>query len=234
MQAAFFKLADIIPYEEAKTYMKEYAEKAYGNKGEEIVKMNYLAIDSGEEGLVEVPVDSAWSNLEGGELVVKSQYHGSEYVEKFAKVVNAAKGDELPVSSIVNLGMECGTFENGSTKYEKRAIATMVPQWNEDTCIQCNQCAFECPHAVIRPFLMDEEEFGSAPEGVKTHSLDAKAKGTKDQGLKYKIQVSIMDCTGCNVCVDICPTKEKSLKMVPYEVEDENKEQENADYLLMM
>ncbi|QDF27778.1 pyruvate:ferredoxin (flavodoxin) oxidoreductase [Halarcobacter anaerophilus] len=231
MQAAFFKLADIIPYEEAKTYMKEYAEKAYGNKGEEIVKMNYLAIDSGEEGLVEVPVDSAWSNLEGGELVVKSQYHGSEYVEKFAKVVNAAKGDELPVSSIVNLGMECGTFENGSTKYEKRAIATMVPQWNEDTCIQCNQCAFECPHAVIRPFLMDEEEFGSAPEGVKTHSLDAKAKGTKDQGLKYKIQVSIMDCTGCNVCVDICPTKEKSLKMVPYEVEDENKEQENADYL---
>ena len=231
MQAAFFKLADIIPYEEAKTYMKEYAEKAYGNKGEEIVKMNYSAIDSGAEGLVKVEVDSSWSNLEGGELVVKSQYHGSEYVETFAKIVNAAKGDHLPVSAVVNLGMEGGTFENGSTKYEKRAIATMVPQWNEDTCIQCNQCAFECPHAVIRPFLMNEKEFENAPSGVKTHSLDAKAKGTKDQGLKYKIQVSIMDCTGCNVCVDICPTKEKSLKMVPYEVENDNNEQENADYL---
>jgi len=231
MQAAFFKLANIIPYEEAKTYMKEYAQKAYGNKGEEIVRMNYLAIDSGEAGLVEVPVDPNWSKLETKELEIKSKYKGDQYVEEFAKVVNAAKGDELPVSSIVNLGMEGGTFENGSTKYEKRAIATMVPQWNEDTCIQCNQCAFECPHAVIRPFLMDENEFENAPQGVKTHSLDAKAKGTKDQGLKYKIQVSIMDCTGCNVCVDICPTKEKSLKMVPYEVEDKNNEQENADYL---
>ncbi len=231
MQAAFFKLADIIPYEEAKTYMKQYAEKAYGNKGEEIVKMNYLAIDSGEEGLEQVPVLEEWSNLDGGALVVNSAYKGTEYVENFAKVVNAAKGDEIPVSSIINMGMEGGTFENGSTKFEKRSIATMVPQWNEDTCIQCNQCAFECPHAVIRPFLLDEEEFEKAPEGVKTHSLDAKAKGTKDQGLKYKIQVSIMDCTGCNVCVDICPTNEKSLKMVPYEIEDGNNEQENADYL---
>jgi pyruvate-ferredoxin/flavodoxin oxidoreductase len=231
MQAAFFKLADIIPYEEAKTYMKQYAEKAYGNKGEEIVKMNYLAIDSGEAGLEQVPVLEEWSNLDGGALVVNSAYKGTEYVENFAKVVNAAKGDEIPVSSIINMGMEGGTFENGSTKFEKRSIATMVPQWNEDTCIQCNQCAFECPHAVIRPFLLDEEEFEKAPEGVKTHSLDAKAKGTKDQGLKYKIQVSIMDCTGCNVCVDICPTNEKSLKMVPYEIEDGNNEQENADYL---
>jgi pyruvate-ferredoxin/flavodoxin oxidoreductase len=231
MQAAFFKLADIIPYEQAKDYMKEYAEKAYGNKGEEIVKMNFNAIDAGADGLVEVPVDSAWSSLEGGALVVNSQYKGTEYVETFAKVVNAAKGDELPVSSIVNLGMEGGTFENGSTKYEKRAIATMVPQWNDETCIQCNQCAFECPHAVIRPFLMDEKEFENAPETVKAKSLDAKAKGTKNQGLKYKLQVSIMDCTGCNVCVDICPTKEKSLKMVPYEVEESNQEQVNADYL---
>ncbi len=231
MQAAFFKLANIIPYEEAKEHMKEYAKKAYGNKGEEIVKMNYLAIDSGEHGVEEIEVDKAWAKLETQELNLDSKYKGSSYVENFAKIVNAAKGDEIPVSTIVNLGMECGTFENGSTQFEKRGIATMVPQWNEDTCIQCNQCAFECPHAVIRPFLMDEEEFNNAPQTVKEHSLDAKGKGIKEENLKYKIQVSILDCTGCNVCVDICPTKEKSLKMVPFTVEENNKEQENADYL---
>ncbi|RXK12593.1 pyruvate:ferredoxin (flavodoxin) oxidoreductase [Halarcobacter mediterraneus] len=231
MQAAFFKLANIIPYEEAKEHMKEYAKKAYGNKGEEIVKMNYLAIDSGEHGVEEIEVNKAWAKLETQELNLDSKYKGSNYVENFAKIVNAAKGDEIPVSTIVNLGMECGTFENASTQFEKRGIATMVPQWNEDTCIQCNQCAFECPHAVIRPFLMDEEEFNNAPQTVKEHSLDAKGKGIKEENLKYKIQVSILDCTGCNVCVDICPTKEKSLKMVPFTVEENNKEQENADYL---
>ncbi|MFA7091297.1 MAG: pyruvate:ferredoxin (flavodoxin) oxidoreductase [Arcobacteraceae bacterium] len=229
MQAAFFKLADVIPYEEAKTYMKEYAKKAYGNKGDEIVQMNYSAIDSGEAGLVKVEVSKEWSKLDGGPLVVSSQYIGSDFVENFAKVVNAAKGDTLPVSIFTN--REDGTFENGSTKYEKRAIATMVPQWIEENCIQCNQCSFECPHSVIRPFLMDEKEFENAPEGIKTHNLDATGKGLKDKGLKFKIQVSIMDCTGCNVCVDICPTKDKSLVMVPYEAMEKDGEQENADYL---
>ncbi len=231
MQAAFFKLANIIPYEQAKEYMKEYAQKAYGKKGEEIVKMNYLAIDSGEHGLEEVEVKKQWSEFEDTKLIINSKYKGSTYVENFAKVVNAAKGDEIPVSTIINLGMECGTFENGSTKFEKRGIATMVPQWNHDTCIQCNQCAFECPHAVIRPFLMDTKEFQNAPVGVKERSLEAKGKEFKGKDLKYKIQVSILDCTSCNVCVDICPTKEKSLKMVPFEVEEQNNEQENADYL---
>jgi pyruvate-ferredoxin/flavodoxin oxidoreductase len=229
MQAAFFKLAKVIPYEQAKEYMKEYAQKAYANKGDEIVKMNYAAIDSGEAGLIKVDVDPSWSNLEGGALVVNSQYVGSEFVENFAKVVNAAKGDTLPVSIFAN--REDGTFENGSTKYEKRAIATMVPKWIEENCIQCNQCSFECPHSVIRPFLMDEKEFENAPQGVKEHNLDASGKGLKDQNLKFKIQVSIMDCTGCNVCVDICPTKDKSLVMVPYEEMEEAGEQVNADYL---
>ena len=229
MQAAFFKLADVIPYEEAKTYMKEYAKKAYGNKGDEIVQMNYAAIDSGEAGLIKVEVSKEWSKLDGGPLVVSSHYIGSDFVENFAKVVNAAKGDTLPVSIFTN--REDGTFENGTTKYEKRAIATMVPQWIEENCIQCNQCSFECPHSVIRPFLLDEKEFENAPAGVKAHNLDATGKGLKDKGLKFKIQVSIMDCTGCNVCVDICPTKDKSLVMVPYEAMEKENEQENADYL---
>jgi pyruvate-ferredoxin/flavodoxin oxidoreductase len=229
MQAAFFKLAQVIDYDTAKDYMKEYAEKAYGNKGEEIVNMNYMAIDAGEGGIEKVEVDPSWTNIVAGPLVVNSDYKGSDFVENFAKVVNAAKGDELPVSIFTD--REDGTFENGSTKYEKRGIATMVPEWNEDTCIQCNQCAFECPHAVIRPFLLDEEEFEKAPEGVKKYSIDATGKGLKNQGLKYKIQVSILDCTGCNVCVDICPTAEKSLKMVPFAQEADDGEQENADYL---
>lgn len=231
MQAAFFKLANIIEYEEAKTYMKEYAKKAYGNKGDYIVKMNYDAIDAGEHDIQKVPVLDEWNELAEEDLVINSEYEGSKYVEEFAKIVNSAKGDEIPVSKVVELGMECGTFENGSTKYEKRAIATMVPKWIEENCIQCNQCSFECPHAVIRPFLMDEQEFENSPQGVKEHHLDAKAKGTKEQGLKYKIQVSIMDCTACNICVDVCPTKNKSLQMVPYDEMLNQGEQENADYL---
>jgi len=226
MQSAFFKLADIIPYEEAQKYMKEFAYKSYISKGEKIVELNYQAIDKGAEGLLQVSVDPSWANLPD-ESDKKDPYIGTEFVEKIAKPVNAAKGDSLPVS--VFKGYEDGTFEHGTSEYEKRGIGVMVPKWIEENCIQCNQCAFVCPHAVIRPFLINDEELEKAPAGVKNHVLDAKGKEVK--GFKYKIQVSALDCTGCELCAEVCPSKEKSLVMVPLGEEIDKGEQENADYL---
>ena len=230
MQSAFFKLADIIPFEDAQSYMKEYAYKAYIKKGEKIVEMNYKAIETGANGLEEVPVDPAWSNLPVDNAEKEDKYIGTEFVERIVKPVNAAKGDTLPVS--VFNGYEDGSFENGTTAYEKRGVGVNVPTWKADTCIQCNQCAFVCPHAVIRPFLINEEEMEKAPAGVKNHVLEAKGKEVKGSGLKYKIQVSPLDCTGCSICVEACPTADKgTLAMVPLGDEMDAGEQENADYL---
>ena len=226
MQSAFFKLADIIPFEDAQKYMKEYAHKAYAKKGEAIVQMNYNAIDVGANGLIKVPVDPAWANLADNEQK-EEKYIGNSFIENVVKPINAARGDSLPVSAFV--GYEDGHFEAGTTAYEKRGVGVMVPKWIEQNCIQCNQCAFVCPHAVIRPFLIDENELSAAPQGVKEHNLEAKGKELK--GLKYKIQVSPLDCTGCELCAQNCPSKEKSLVMVPLEEELGKNEQENADYL---
>lgn len=227
MQSAFFKLADIIPYEKAQEFMKKQAYKAYGKKGDQIVEMNYKAIDSGAEGLVKVTVDPSWANLPFDDGVKIDNYQGTQYVEKIAKPVNAARGNSLAVS--VFKGYEDGSMEHGSTEYEKRGVGVSVPKWIEESCIQCNQCVFACPHAVIRGFLIDDKEFAAAPEGVKTHAINAKGKGV--EGLKYKIQVSPLDCTGCDLCVAACPTKEKSLQMVPLQESLDAKEQESADYL---
>ena len=226
MQSAFFKLADIIPFEDAQKYMKEYAHKAYAKKGEAIVQMNYNAIDVGANGLIKVPVDPAWANLADDEQK-DEKYIGNSFIENVVKPINAARGDSLPVSAFI--GYEDGHFEAGTTAYEKRGVGVMVPKWIEQNCIQCNQCAFVCPHAVIRPFLIDENELSIAPQGVKEHNLEAKGKEVK--GLKYKIQVSPLDCTGCELCAQNCPSKEKSLVMVPLEEELGKNEQENADYL---
>ena len=226
MQSAFFKLADIIPFEDAQKYMKEYAHKAYAKKGEAIVQMNYNAIDVGANGLIKVPVDPAWANLANDEQK-DEKYIGNSFIENVVKPINAARGDSLPVSAFI--GYEDGHFEAGTTAYEKRGVGVMVPKWIEQNCIQCNQCAFVCPHAVIRPFLIDENELSAAPDGVKEHNLEAKGKEVK--GLKYKIQVSPLDCTGCELCAQNCPSKEKSLVMVPLEEELGKNEQENADYL---
>ena len=226
MQSAFFKLAGIIPFEDAQKYMKEYAHKAYAKKGEAIVQMNYNAIDVGANGLIKVPVDPAWANLADNEQK-EEKYIGNSFIENVVKPINAARGDSLPVSAFI--GYEDGHFEAGTTAYEKRGVGVMVPKWIEQNCIQCNQCAFVCPHAVIRPFLIDENELSAAPDDVKEHNLEAKGKEVK--GLKYKIQVSPLDCTGCELCAQNCPSKEKSLGMVPLEEELGKNEQENADYL---
>ena len=226
MQSAFFKLANIIPFGDAQKYMKEYAHKAYAKKGEAIVQMNYNAIDVGANGLIKVPVDPAWANLTDDEQK-DEKYIGNSFIENVVKPINAARGDSLPVSAFI--GYEDGHFEAGTTAYEKRGVGVMVPKWIEQNCIQCNQCAFVCPHAVIRPFLIDKNELSAAPDGVKEHNLEAKGKEVK--GLKYKIQVSPLDCTGCELCAQNCPSKEKSLVMVPLEEELGKNEQENADYL---
>ncbi len=226
MQSAFFALNEqIMSYDESQKLMKSYAKKAYGRFGSEIVEKNYQAIDSGMEGLNEIEVKDSWKNLKDEEA--PSEAAKPKYVTEIAEPVNAIKGYDLPVSAFEEY--YDGTMVNGSTAYEKRGIANYVPEWLEDKCIQCNQCAFACPHAVIRPFLLTEEEMEKAPEGMTT--LDARGKGI--DGLKYKIQISTLDCTGCGVCVSVCPGKkgEKALRLSPIGEEIEKGEVKNAEYL---
>lgn len=224
MQSAFFYLTQVIPYEEAKGYMKEYAEKTYGTKGKDIVEKNWAAVDKGTEGLEEIAVDPAWADLPVNEDIVEAEK--PEFVKRIADPVNAIKGDDLPVSAFI--GYEDGTFENGTTNYEKRGIAVEVPEWQPDLCIQCNQCAYVCPHAVIRPFLMDEKEMAAAPEGMPT----LKAIGKGFENLQFKIQVSTLDCTGCGSCVNVCPApKGKAIVMKPIDSQIEKGEPGYTDYM---
>jgi len=224
MQSAFFALNEqILPYEKAVELMKKYAEKAYGRKGQEIVDKNYKAIDAGKAGLVQVEVKPEWSELTYEEA--KVDMSRPDFVRNIADPVNAIKGYDLPVSAFE--GYEDGTMENGGTAFEKRGIANYVPEWLDENCIQCNQCAFACPHAVIRPFLLTEEEMANAPEGLTTK----KAVGKGLAGLEYKIQISTLDCTGCGVCVEVCPAKTKALAMSPIHEEIEKGEIDNTNYL---
>lgn len=205
MQAAFFKIANVIPNEIALDEMKKAVKKSFSLKGEEIVRMNNLAVEKGGE-VEKIEVPAEWAKL-----TVDKKIDGNTNVPDFIKNVvtpiNNLMGDDLPVSAF--LGREDGTFPSGTTEYEKRGIAVNVPEWQADKCIQCNQCAYVCPHACIRPFLLDEKEAAKAPKGMVL--IDA--KGKEIEGLKYRIQVSPLDCTGCNVCAEVCPSKEKSLIM---------------------
>lgn len=221
MQAAFFKLANVIPIEDAVKYLKEEIVKSYGRKGQAIVDMNYKAVDKGIESLVKVNVPESWKTAKDEEVAVDE--NRPEFIRKVVDPMNAQKGDDLPVSAFV--GREDGTFPMGTSAFEKRGIAVTVPEWQADKCIQCNQCSFVCPHAAIRPFLLTEEEKAGAPDGMVTKP----ATGPQFKGLDYKIQVSVLDCTGCGNCADICPAKEKALIMKPLETQEA--EVNNWEYL---
>jgi len=219
MQSAFFKLSQVIPLEDAVKYMKEAIVKSYGKKGENVVKMNYAAVDAGVDALVKVEVPASWKDAVEVMDVVAAQE--PDFIKNILRPMNALEGDKLPVS-IFN-GYENGTFEHGTAAYEKRGIAVNVPEWIKDKCIQCNQCSFVCPHAAIRPVLLTDEELAKAPFGEED-VLQGKGKGV--DAFKYKMQVTPLDCTGCGNCADICPVK--ALEMKP--IETQEKEIENWNY----
>ncbi|MFA5007535.1 MAG: pyruvate:ferredoxin (flavodoxin) oxidoreductase [Candidatus Izemoplasmatales bacterium] len=225
MQSAFFKLNEqIMPYEKAQKAMKKFAEKSFSRKGEAIVKMNYEAIDRGADGIRLAQVDPAWAKLS---VKVVDDPNRPAFVKNVADKVNSIRGYELPVSAF--LGYEDGRIPNGTAAYEKRGIAEEVSTWIPENCIQCNQCSYACPHACIRPILATPEEAAKAPEG--TVWKDAVGQGL--QGLKYRIQVSILDCTGCGVCINTCPGMKgvKALEYRPITEGIRNKEHVKADYL---
>ncbi|MBN2812703.1 MAG: pyruvate:ferredoxin (flavodoxin) oxidoreductase [Bacteroidales bacterium] len=204
MQSAFFKIANIIPFDDAMSQMKKAVIKTFSKKGEEIVNMNIASIERGSK-VTKVSVPAEWAKIE-----VKTQKDVSnkpDFIRNVVEPINNLMGDDLKVSAFK--GREDGTFPVGTTVYEKRGIAVNVPEWIAANCIQCNQCAFVCPHAAIRPFLLDESEVKGAPANTET----LKANGKGFENLQYRIQVSVLDCTGCGVCAEVCPSKEKSLVM---------------------
>jgi len=209
MQSAFFYLSKVIDYTQAVDYMKYAIKKTYGKKGDDIVNMNCTAVDAGKDGLVKVTVDPAWKNLPADATVAMPGVPA--FITEVVKPISAQKGDLLPVSTFK--GREDGTFPNGTAAFEKRGIAVHVPEWIPENCIQCNQCAIVCPHAVIRPFLATDEEKSKAPEGM----VFVEAKGIKDAKLNFRIQISPYDCTGCGNCVQVCPAKDKALALKSFD-----------------
>ncbi len=218
MQSAFFKIAEVIPFEKAVEEMKHAILKSYGKKGEDIVNMNYAAVDAGGAAVEKVEVPAEWASIEVKADVAVDEKR-PEFVRNIVDPINALKGDLLPVSAFN--GREDGTWNNGTAAWEKRGIAVNVPEWKIENCIQCNQCAYVCPHAAIRPFLATEEEAAASGAEWKQGLGETKA-------YKFRIQVSPLDCTGCNNCVDVCPAKEKALVMQP--LESQLKQQDNWTY----
>jgi pyruvate-ferredoxin/flavodoxin oxidoreductase len=241
LQASFFYLnQNIMPFEEAQDWMKKFAKKSYAKKGDDIVKMNWDAIDAGASGLIEIPVKAEWANLE-----VKSLHKptGDEYFDTFVNPINMLDGYDLPVSKFTEFELLDGSMRNNVTFMEKRSIADRVPVWHKENCIQCNQCAFVCPHATIRPFLINEEEMKGMPEYAKTEVLPAMG-GPGVKGLMFRIQVSPKNCVGCGLCVVECPGKPAVIKnedgtttkvvqkaLTMEESKSQFFEEEGADYL---
>ena len=225
LQSAFFKIADIIPAEEAKQYMKDAATKSYSKKGQAIVDMNHAAIERGMTDLKKIDVPAEWANAVDETVAVTATGDREDlvdYVNNILMPVNAYKGNKLPVSTF--LSHADGTAPQGSAAYEKRGIAVDVPEWNPENCIQCSFCSYVCPHAVIRPVAMTEEELANAPEGTKSAAM------TGMPGYKFVMTVSALDCTGCGSCAQVCPGKKgaKALTMKP--IDTQRKEQKVFDY----
>ncbi|MFZ4582675.1 MAG: pyruvate:ferredoxin (flavodoxin) oxidoreductase [Paludibacter sp.] len=215
LQSAFFKITNVIPYELAVSQMKYAIVKSYGRKGEAVINMNYAAVDrGGEYSQVEVPAE--WANLLDDDAVIGADV--PDFIKNIVVPVNAQKGDDIPVSAFK--GREDGTWDQGTTKFEKRGVAANVPVWDKDNCIQCNQCAYVCPHAAIRPFLLDAVEASKAPFAADT----LKANGKQFVDMSFRIQVDVLDCMGCDNCAEVCPGNKggKALKMVPIETQYEN------------
>ncbi len=225
MQSAFFKIANIIPYDLAVKEMKKAIVKSFAKKGEDVVNMNYAAVDRGGKNIIKVEVPNEWNNLEvkPDELKIKRNRKVPDFIENVCDPINLQKGDDLPVSAFK--GRENGEFPAGTTQYEKRGVAINVPEWLSENCIQCNQCAYVCPHAAIRPFLLTDDELKNAPEGT----IVKKAIGKELKGLNYRIQVSALDCTGCGCCADVCAARDKALVMKP--IGTQMKEVEKWDYM---
>ena len=224
MQSAFFKLANIIPVEDAVKHLKKSIVDMYGKKGEKIVDANKTAVDRGIDSLVKVNIPESWANAPDEEGPIKKE---PDFVKKIQRPMERHEGDDLPTSAFV--GMEDGTYPLGTTAYEKRGIAVYLPEWQIDKCIQCGQCSYVCPHATIRQFLVSEEEQKNAPEGFL--SKKATGKGLGDYG--FKIQVAPLDCTGCGNCADVCPAPGKALIMKPAE-EQILEQAENWEYAMTL
>ena len=221
MQSAFFKLANMIPAEEALEYMKAAAKKSYGKKGDEVVQKNYAAIEAGMNAIEEIKYPESWATTTEGATPI--HVTDDPYFTDFIHPILAQEGDKLPVSAL----SADGTVPTGTTKYEKRGIAVDVPAWIPENCIQCNQCSLVCPHATIRPYLVSAEEKAAAPESFVTK------KATGFEGYEFRMQISPLDCTGCGNCVDVCPAKEKALKMIPM-TESAKTEEKNWEYALTL
>ena len=222
MQAAFFRLANVIPVEEAVCYLQASIEEAYGNKGQKVVDMNKAAVEQGIEALIKVEVPAGWLSVQDLEDMMGDE---PAFITNIQRPMARNEGDDLPVSAF--MGREDGTFPLGTTAYEKRGIAVVLPEWQIDKCIQCNQCVYICPHATIRAYLLEEEEINKAPAQFAT--LKAIGKGL--EGRAYRIQVAPLDCTGCGDCADVCPAPGKALVMKPAEPQIEV-EAENWEYAI--
>ena len=212
MQSAFFKLANIIPVEDAVKYLKDAVVTSYGKKGEKVVNMNHAAIDKGIDAIVEINVPAEWANAKNESVETKEI---PSFIKNIVEPMNRLEGDKLPVSAFN--GMEDGTFQQGTAAYEKRGIGINIPEWIPENCIQCNQCSYVCPHSTIRPFLLTEEEAKNAPDSTKL----IPAKGLKtEEPMEFTMAVSPLDCTGCGNCAQVCPAKEKALVMKPQHTQE--------------